>query len=217
MWKSTFSALTIFIYLGASAQGPGDPKGEPVGSRISLKLSYDLIPNARSLFIERQKSGGEFQASFQLNQYAMNIEYGFQNMDGGSNYSLVNEGSYIKLGPEINLLKNAKDGLALTFGLRYAQSSFSNQFSYSYEDNVFGPQAQNDRVELDTRWMELTTGLSTRIWKNLTMGYTIRFKILRSDLGESAFLPFDIPGFGMREDSNEVGFNYYIGWTIPLN
>lgn len=190
-------------------------KDEPDSSSIAFRLNFDLIPFGRNVFVPAQKSGFEVQAGVLYNQFRMQFEFGTQKTERGENYDYQNSGQYFKIGPEINLLKKATDGLEMTFGLRYAQSTFDNSLRYDIND-IFGTRINLVENDQSTQWMEITTGLSSKIGKRITMGYTVRYKIRRKPLASDQLLPYDIPGFGRRDDSNEVGFNYYIGWLIPL-
>ncbi|MFT5639952.1 MAG: hypothetical protein ACI9A7_000044 [Cyclobacteriaceae bacterium] len=212
--KYIFSLFLFILSIGAFGQVESSMQSEDSTS-IAFRVNLDLIPLGRNIFVPAQKSGFEIQTSVLFNQYRLHFEYGSQRTKRGTNYDYNNKGQYFRIGPEINLLKNAKDGLEMTFGLRYAQSTFDNSLSYETND-FFGSIISIEENRQSTRWLEITTGLSAKIGKRMTMGYTVRYKIQRKPLTSDQLLPYDIPGFGRRDDSNEVGFNYYIGWLLPL-
>jgi len=213
-----FSTILLVISLAGLAQSQApDLMPEADSTSIAFRLNVDFISLGRNVFVPAQKSGFEVQTSILFNQFRLHFEYGAQRMERGTNYNYtyISNGQFLRIGPAINLLKNATDGLEMTFGLRYAQSTFDNSLRYDTQD-VFGSVISIEENNQNTRWMELTTGLSAKIGKRITMGYTVRYKIQRKPLNSDQLLPYDIPGFGRRDDSNEVGFNYYIGWLIPL-
>lgn len=181
-----------------------------------LKLSYDMVPLGQTLFAP-EKDGQSFQAMMDFDTYFLAVEYGTEQTERGEDFRYTNEGTYFSIGPEVNFLKNARNGNALTFGLRYGQASFSDQLSFSVNNSFFGSYDVVDgNPNLKARWMELTMGLQANVWKQLYLGYTVRYKVLRTVENIGTMAPYDVPGFGLYEDNNGVRFNFYLGWAIPL-
>lgn len=181
-----------------------------------LKFSYDLIPTGRLLLKPDQK-GQELQASISFYKYFFALEGGFQDFTrSNADYTYASSGRFFRLGPEVNLMKINEQGGSLTFGLRYAQSNFSDQLSF-VEDVGFGETTYEfENTDARLIWMELTTGLNFPIKGNLQMGYTIRLKVFRNVDGIDTLRPFDVAGFGRYEKRTSIGFNYYLGWAIPF-
>ncbi len=191
-----------------------------------VKFSYDVMPTGR-MFLKPDQRSQEFQVSTSFYKYFFMVEMGFQdftrtgssfeeNFNRLSSYKYTNSGTFFRLGPEVNLIKINPLGGALTFGVRYARSSFSDQLDFSRQD-AFGDNAysyKNDGASL--AWMELTAGLNLVVWKNMHMGYTIRYKAFRKFKGVEQLNPFDTPGYGRIENGSNMGFSYYIGWAIPF-
>lgn len=181
-----------------------------------LKISYDLIPTGR-LSLNNNRKGQEIQASISFYKYFFMLEGGFQNFDRIRNsYSYNSSGRFFRLGPEVNLLKVNDQGGAFTFGLRYAQSHFSDKINFS-KDSGFGSNDfnfKNDNAKLV--WMELTTGLNLPMSGNFQMGYTIRLKVFRKVSDLDTLRPFDVAGFGRYQSRTGIGFSYYVGWAIPF-
>lgn len=243
MLKYIFRILVVLIGFGASAQFPqGLPQGTPRGNSGSsqepvtmkdlralrrlepkdwsikyLKFSYDAIPTGRFLLNSNRK-GQEIQAAIHFYKYFFVVEGGFQDFTRTRTdlYDYQSSGTFFRVGPEVNLIKANEQGGAFTFGVRYAQSSFGDNISFSY-DNGFGPSdfaLQNRNARLI--WMELTTGLNLPVHGNWQMGYLIRFKALRKVTGLEQLTPFDVAGFGRYEKRTALGFSYYIGYAIPF-
>ena len=192
-----------------------------------IKFSYDIMPTGRLLLKPDQKSQ-EFQISTSFYKYFFMVEAGFQDFlrsgsnqatspnNNSSSYEYTNSGSFFRLGPEVNLIKINPLGGAITFGVRYACSRFSDRLDFSRQD-AFGDNAysyQNENANL--AWLELTAGLNLIVYKNLHMGYTIRYKAFRKFSGLNNLAPFDAPGYGRIENGSNMGFSYYIGWAIPF-
>lgn len=63
-------------------------------------------------------------------------------------------------------------------------------------------------------WGEVLTGCQVQVYKGLQMGWFIRMKILMTRKSKAnGPLPYYIPGFGYRDDTN-WGLNYYIGYKF---
>ena len=181
-----------------------------------LKLSVDAVPLFITAFSEVRKGYG-FQATVDFDKYYLAFELGGQRTERGESYRYHNEGNYWSVGPEVNLLKNAKSGNALTFGMRYGQAKFNDRLTFTQSGTFFGTiDTDASNPDLTARWMELTASLTVNVTKSLYMGYTVRYKVLRSVSGIGNMAPYDVPGFGLYEDNTGVQFNYYISWAIPL-
>jgi len=218
MWKFIYSALLIIVgHVAASQQTLPIGLEEDKDFRPSIvKLSADIIPVGESFF--GTKSGGHFQGAIDFYNYFFVAEYGFEQIDRGTieTYNYENNGSYWRIGPEVNFLKYDQLGNSLTFGLRFAQSNFNDQIEFQ----SVGPFGELGITESNPNaratWAEMTAGLNVRVWKGFYMGYTIRFKFLRSVKNTGDFTPYDIPGWGQYRKENVAGFSYFLGWAIPL-
>lgn len=211
----------MLLSMHALAQSPlpqtAAPKPPKDFRPTVLRLSYDFVPLTEGLITDI-RTGHQFQGSVDFYKYFFVFEYGMQHTSRGNGYIYESDGTFFRLGPEVNLLKNAKDGTSLTFGLRYAQNHYSDEIGFTIHDNPFVEDlvVTEGNPDLRSRWVELTTGLNVNVWKGLYMGYTIRYMVLRKVKGIDDFAPYDVPGFGLYENNVGVGFSYFIGWAIPL-
>lgn len=222
MWKYIFS-IAIAIHGGWAVaqeqQEPAEPEKVKKDFRPSMiKLSYDVVPLAASI-LYRGRAWQEGQVGVDFANYFLLAEFGAQQTErGGSAFTYENSGTYFRIGPEVNLLKNETNGNSLTFGIRYARARFSDRLHYTTPDTVvFGGleiEAENDLVR--SRWWELTLGLNVKVLKQFYLGYVIRYKVLNKNFGVGTLTPYDLPGFGLYEHINAVGFDYYISWVIPF-
>ncbi len=181
-----------------------------------LRISYDAIAGGVSVFDDYKRRTG-FQAAMDFDQYFLAVEYGTESSERGDGfgYQYEAQGNYFSVGPEVNLLKNVTDGSILTFGLRYGQANFSDQLTFSVDSTFFGDyDVSAANPDLIARWMEMTMHLSTEVWKNLTVGYTVRYKVARKVKNIGVMAPYDVPGFGLYEDNTGVRLNFYIGWVF---
>lgn len=179
-----------------------------------FRLQYDVIPLGVSIFDDGKKRYS-FQAMTDFDIYFFTVEYGHEETTRGATYTYTNRGNYFSFGPEVNFLKYAQNGTAFNFGLKYGQANFSDELRFFADSTFYGDyEVIKGHDKLIARWLELTLSLSTTITKGLNMGYTVRYKVLRSIKNIGDIAPYDVPGFGLYEDNTGVRFNFYIGWTF---
>ena len=201
---------------------------------VSLRFGTDLIGLTKT-FVDKDKSEFEISADMVFYKYLFNVEFGYLQVNRigvfdptgtdsglleGESYDYQSEGSYLRFGPDINLLKNDPDRSVLLFGLRYGLSRFKDDIVFEMQEDVWPNaamvrgEAQNDEVRAS--WLEATTGLKVKVWKDVWLGYTARFKFGLSVKGADNLEPFDVPGYGRAAENTYWGFNYYLFYTLPL-
>ncbi len=182
-----------------------------------IRVGTDIIALAMSRF-QDDFSGWEVNAEMDLSRYYLAFDYGkwARNLDGDSS-AYSNDGRYWRAGVDVNFLLNDPDRNVFFIGYRYARGSFSDNFTYITRDPVWGVvNGSYHNAEVNSRWMELTTGLRVKIWSFIWMGYTARFKFgLKMD-GFNDMRPHDVPGYGKTYKENYWGFNYYVLFRLPL-
>ena len=183
-----------------------------------VKINYDMVPAFSTVF-GAERTGQGFQASIDFDQFFFTAEYGQESTKRGETFDYSSDGTYFSFGPEVNFLRQNKEGHGIVFGLRYAHADYSDQLRYTRANDAWGDSNQERLVtaenpDLKANWMEFTLGLTAKVWKDLYMGYTVRYKVLRQVKGIGEFAPYDVAGFGLYEDNTAVRFNYYVGWAI---
>lgn len=184
-----------------------------------VRFSYDVAALGVSAFSkERFVQEGRIETDF--NHLFLVAEFGYEERNLPVGYS--SDGLYYRVGPDVNLLKYDKSRNVITFGLRYAGSTFSHRVQTEVND-VFGERSLSfEEKNITGQWFEAGFGLKIKIWKQLFMGYDVRLKFANSIKGNEDILPFAVPGFGrFFNDGREkvglaVGFHYLIYWTIPF-
>ena len=187
---------------------------EPIDWKPSLvRLGYDM----GGLGLSAVGSGHvrlEGMAEIDISNWFAVVEGGYQSTQRGLNYTYQSSGTFWRIGADKNLTPKLPGGHVVSFGFRYARSSFQETFEYG-GFNTSNPS-------LTAGWLEMTSGIRMKLWRQLYMGYQIRlrgFKRTSDDLGP--LQTYDIPGFGRNKKSGltvrngGVGFNYYVYWTIP--
>jgi Domain of unknown function (DUF6048) len=219
MRKFTFSFLGMMILplvLLAQEKRASDTtrlKFLPTGVRVAT----DVLSLVRTKTSD-QFSGWEVNADIDFTRYYLTVDYGnWSSTFKLKNGAYGNDGSYLRVGADVNFLLKDPDRNMFFLGLRYGMSKFADQTILHYGDTNFGvidKFVTNRNVEAS--WKEITGGLRVKIWNWLWMGYTARFKFGMFTKGEQNLKPYDVPGFGLTIKPNTWGFNYQVFLRIPV-
>jgi len=160
----------------------------------------------------------EITGDIDVYKYFITVDYGLsQNQISETEFNYRNAGSYSRIGIDYDFLFFDEDNHVIFFGLRYARSFFSEKFDYSIYDSVYGPyDLYVENQDARARWWEMNAGLKARIWKQLYVGWTGRFKFAQKSSGDDNLSVYQIPGFGLAENKSRWGFNYYIYYRFPF-
>ncbi len=182
-----------------------------------LRVGTDLMAIARTQVLDRYE-GWEVHADIDFTRYYLAVDYGTWRSDFAlDNGSYQNDGTYFRVGADVNFLLKDPDRNMVFLGVRYARSQFSHTANYSFEDAVFGEIDQTvTSADAQGAWREITGGLRVKIWKWVWMGYTARFKFGLNTKGEGDLKAYDVPGYGRTIKPNTWGFNYQLFLRIPV-
>ena len=164
-------------------------------------------------------SGWEVNGDLDLVRYYLAAEYGAASRNevlatGGS---YQNEGTYWRIGVDINLLKKDPDRNMFFLGFRYGHASYSESLDFVSSDPYFSSFSSTlKNPAVTAAWGELTTGLRVKVWKEFWMGYTARMKFAGSAKGDDAVGAYNVPGFGVIGQGITWGFNYQLFWRFPF-
>lgn len=184
----------------------------PTGIRVGV----DAIALGKSFYQDDYKQYA-FQADIDFYRYFLNLEYGKMERTLISNADYNVEGTYFRVGPDINFLHRDPDKSALFFGLRYGITTFSDKLSFAYSDPLYGNGTSNlSNTDLKANWFEMVTGLKVKIWEVFWLGYTARFKFGVDTFERNVLIPHEIPGYGRADKRVNWDFNYYIIFRLPL-
>lgn len=205
----------LLLCLKSTAQEVDTTKKDfiPSAVRLGTDLSYvgiSIFNDERELY--------ELNADIDFANYFLVLDYGHEErVRSMENYQYRNEGNYFRVGIDVNFLYKKDKINVLFFGVRFAKSNFDDQLTAILQDDFYGPlEISRNNSGVSANWLELTTGVKVRIWKQLFLGYTARFKFNRN-LDETKKLhPFDIPGYGRASEPSLWGLNYHIFYRIPF-
>ncbi|NMM46905.1 DUF6048 family protein [Marinigracilibium pacificum] len=218
--------ISIVSFTNAVAQDAGNDtlsavvtenegKWKPVlyGLRIGADLYY---PVAHAINNDLEQY--EITADLDLGRYLLVVDYGIADyqIDHFSGSVMNINGSYFRVGGDVNF--NVKDPreFVMFVGLRYAQAFYDSEFNYILEDDIFGTVNQSDVDNgVTSRWFELDAGIKVMVLKNIFLGFTGRLRFLNRVKNASTNEAYRIPGFGVN-DGSSWGFNYYVYYRIPF-
>ncbi len=186
----------------------------PTGVRIGL----DAI-SLGQVFGSSDIKQWKLAADVDFYRYFLNFEFGtFERQWNTSSSVYNNEGTYFKIGPDINLLHRDPDQSALFFGIRYAISNYKDEISFTTNNDFWGNStAFEENRDLTSSWFEMTTGLKVKLYKWVWSGYTARFKFrVNETYSANDLVPHWIPGYGLAQEESQWGFEYYLIFRIPF-
>ena len=185
----------------------------PTGVRVGV----DLNSFTRNLWDESTRLQ-EYQVDIDFRHYLLAIEFGTAKVDElEPDFSYESKGSYLRIGPEINFMYDPEKQHVVFVGFRYASSTFDDELTFETEDAFGNTEVNASNENGKASWAELVTGTKVNLWKGLFIGFTIRYKFLKSVDTENLD-PHWIPGYGEnRMDDNDIfGFSYHVWWRIGL-
>jgi hypothetical protein len=223
MCRYLFSLIAICFALVAAGQGATQKKirtdtvsGKylPTGVRIGID-ALSLIKSKDNSF-----KGWEINIDTDFSRYYLTVDYGYwaTNQQLG-NGKYTNAGNYIRIGADINFLLKDPEKNMFFIGFRYGISEFNESVQYTNAASYrgFGINSYSlSNGSLNGHWFEITTGLRVRIVSGFWMGTTARLKFAPTVSGAGKLAAYDMPGYGIVEETPYWGFNYQLFWRIPL-
>jgi hypothetical protein len=134
------------------------------------------------------------------------------------NYDYQSKGIFFRAGMDFNFFDPliSRGQYWAGVGLKYGLSIFSYEVPRLEYDNYWGTATSS--LALSTHaahFIEVSPGIRTELFKNFSIGFTVRLRLLIY-AGTSADLkPINIPGYGNGTKRLSPGLNYYLIWSIP--
>ncbi len=124
---------------------------------------------------------------------------------------------YGKIGASYNFLYNKTPDYQLLGGFRFGFSSFSYditdiKLNSGYWDQTAGFDILNQKSHAS--WAEILLGIKVKVYKNISMGWSFRYRIMMSYKKNINSDPWYIPGMGSRTASSSGTFSIF--YTIPF-
>ena len=186
---------------------------KPTGLRIGGNI-FRLAQSA----VDKNRTRWDVTSDIDFHKYMLEVSYGrASNMIQNDSLNYSNSGSYLRIGGDINFMKDKKEANALVIGLKYVSGTYNETLEFEDEDALFGNTTQQlANNGLRSSWMEANGGMKVRLWEQLYVGFYFRYRFGRVVKGDREFGTYEIPGYGLEENRNKMGFDYYIFWRIPF-
>ncbi|MDX9947344.1 MAG: DUF6048 family protein [Bacteroidales bacterium] len=186
---------------------------------LKVRAGFDII-GPGIYMSDKNNLNIEGFLSFDRNEkMAYVVEGGYLNYKYSQyNYDYTSTGAFARLGVDLNLLKpdKALGHYWAGIGLRYGLSLFSSETSSLNYENYWGEMTSSvPSKNMTAHFLEVAPGVRAEVFKNLSMGWTIRLKLLLSGGGGKDFRPISIPGYGNGGRITNGGISYFITWNIP--
>lgn len=188
-----------------------------------LRLSIDIIRPILS-FTQDDYTGYEFSADVGVKpKLRMSMDVGTQTrFENENSFEYNTKSNYFKIGVDQNFMNfenSTKDifSIGFRYGIGFVDHSVQNITIFdSYWGDINWP---NENEKFVAHWTEIVVGMKTPIFKNMSMGWDIRAKLLLSQNNTISDRPY-IGGFGQPSDGKNVrtslSFHYYIAYRIPF-
>lgn len=153
------------------------------------------------------------------------IEFGLENVelsqsDTIKTYEYHSDGNFFRIGFDYNTFRRNLRGEnnMVFFGLRYGFASQNHNAKNITITDKFWPNRYTDlsTQEIQTQWLELTSGIKVQFFKYFAAGWTVRFSYIINQQNTSLVKPYYIPGIGKGAEKYNFGFTYSLYYTFPL-
>lgn len=188
----------------------------------AVKLGIDPGTLGYMIFSEKRRFF-EIEGDIDIDRFFVVANYGSSSFKlNEDTYVYENDGSYLRLGADINFMQKDPHLNVAFFGLRYASSSFTDKLDYDtkaiIQSEIGWPSTREtvSNANAKANWYEMVTGFKIRVVKQLYMGFTIRFKLMMDVKQIENLRPYYIPGFGKNINTSAFGFNYYVSYRLPF-
>jgi hypothetical protein len=147
------------------------------------------------------------------------LEAGYQDFKYSQyNYEYQSKGTFIRGGVDLNIIKPfaAAGKYYAGVGLRYGLSLYSSGIPSFKHDNYWGTATGSvaSSVHL-AHFVEVNPGIKTEIFRNVSIGWNIRLRLMIYRGTGKDLKPVSVPGFGNGVKSFSPGINYYIIFNFP--
>jgi len=185
-------------------------------------LALDLFSPIQMLLSDY----GGFQIDFSLNikkTFFPTFEIGYGICNHKDGYTLVKyktSAPFFKIGLDYNILKDKTQSNRMFVGCRYGFSNF--KFNISGQEIVdpiwkYSEPFDYKNINTTTHWVELLAGVRVKIWRNIYMGWSIRYKKHISSSSNTFAEPYYIPGYGSTTNSSSWGGSYSIIYDLKFS
>ncbi len=186
---------------------------------LKIRAGFDISGPA-VYFADKNKLGLEGYLSADRNEKmsyvleAGHLKYQYSQY----NYNYLTKGIFFRGGVDFNLLKpeTSMGKYWAGIGLRYGLSIYNSETPAFQTENYWGTLKSSipERTNVG-HFIEVAPGVRTELFRNVSIGWSIRLRLLISGGGGKDLRPIYFPGFGNSSKGTNAGINYYLLWSIP--
>lgn len=206
---------------------PLNKKGEPKGSGLfvlsAVRLGVDMRPLMQSALDKNMSAYTLYSDLMIRNAFYVTMEYGqMDRTRTNSNSEFFNynsNGSFYRFGMEYNVMKKASTSSGLTFGFKYANSTFDQSADYYSTGNGYWEEGATlkhlTEKNINVDWYEITVSLKLALYKGLTVDFGFAYTV-KKDFPATVITKNDIPGWYFnKDDRSRLNFQYRLLYRIP--
>jgi hypothetical protein len=212
---SRYFIISVFLLVFAGSASAQDTLNFPLNMRVGFDIANPVVS-----LIKKDISGYEGFVAIDLNEkMAAVIEGGYLDFKYSQyNYNYFSKGTFFRIGVDFNSMqpKQALGKYYAGIGLRYGFTVFNQEVKGFVYENYWGSKSTDiNSKNYSAHYIEVLPGIRTEVFKNFSMGWCIRLRMLVYSSTGKDLRPLFLPGFGNGSKSFSEGFNYYLIWQIP--
>lgn len=135
-------------------------------------------------------------------------------------FSYQSEGQFYRIGAGYNILKLSpawnKGMLSINSKWGYTSSKFSAPDIVITNDYWGDYRGEIPTTNFIRHWFEISGNIKAEIYRNLYLGWTLRFNLLIPEHSDKLVSPYYIPGYGKASFSTYPLINYYLIYFLPI-
>jgi hypothetical protein len=207
--------ISIVLFLSSSAGKAQDTVLFPLKIRAGFDISGPIIylTDENNMNFEGHISVDRNEKMSYVVEGGM-LDYKYSQY----NYDYLSKGIFTKIGVDFNLLKPEKSigKYWAGIGLRYGLSIYKSETTSFQHENYWGLVSSSVPLKTSSgHFIELVPGVRTELFRNFSLGWNIRLKLLISGGGGRDLKPIYFPGYGNGDKRTAAGISYYLMWNIP--
>lgn len=125
---------------------------------------------------------------------------------------------YFRIGMNYNMLFNSNPRYQILLGVRYGFTRFSFEVEGASQTSDYWNETTDfsiPKTSSTAGFFEFCAGIRVGIWKDISLGWMIKYHTLLHESATGYGKPMYVPGFGKRGSTFAASFS--ISYTIPLN
>lgn len=215
------SSILLALSLVATAQESNVAK---LWGFRGVSVSADLFGYIGTIFNDYTSSEVAVAANFGNRIFPV-VELGYGSTDTTDETTQIyykSSAPYFRVGLDYNFLYKKEGELSnykILGIIRYGRTTAKYDVATPpITDPVWGSNASLTLtdVEADCSWLEFGVGVQVKVWKNLHMGWSLRYKSRLNEGKSNNSEIWYIPGYGENK-SGSFGGTYNIIYNIPLS